>query len=285
MSIEDFKKCILFLKEDKKSSISLIGGEPTLHPKFSEILEIIKKVDFIDSIFIFSNGLFGDQIRKCFIDFSLVKKISFLINYNHPNILGKKDELLKENLRVLSKNEINIILGINLYKKNQDFEYLIEACNKYAIKNVRWALAVPNNNINSKIDVRAHFISYINDIFQLLEICLKNNIKPQVDCNNIPLCFLSDTELRRMTYLGNSDISICSPVIDILPNLDVIRCFAFPDYKVKLNEFRTSDEIYNHFEKNIDLNAEKRFLVSECENCISYQLRGKSCACLAYKMN
>lgn len=39
VTLENFKKILNFIKVDKTSKVGLIGGEPTLHPKFNEILD------------------------------------------------------------------------------------------------------------------------------------------------------------------------------------------------------------------------------------------------------
>jgi len=64
MSLEDFKWLIDFSKRSGVYEVRLIGGEPTLHPQFLEIIQELLFDDEITHIHIFSNGTFNERILK-----------------------------------------------------------------------------------------------------------------------------------------------------------------------------------------------------------------------------
>lgn len=81
MSLENYIKILKYLTEDnKEKKIGIIGGEPTLHPQFQEILietnhcAIANKVDFT----LFTNGI---ELEKYLPYIGM--NISILINCNN----------------------------------------------------------------------------------------------------------------------------------------------------------------------------------------------------------
>jgi len=73
------------LSHSKTNRVGIIGGEPTLHPNFSGIIEKTKKFadNFNSRVCVFSNGiLLGDYARL------FDNKCTVLLNLNHPDIVG-----------------------------------------------------------------------------------------------------------------------------------------------------------------------------------------------------
>jgi hypothetical protein len=285
MTLKDFSRVIQFLKESKDSSCCIIGGEPTLHMQFIEMLDMCKNAEYLNHVHVFSNGLFNDKILKYLLDFSNYKRLSFLINFNLPEFLGNRINIIRKNIQVLRENEIDIILGVNFYKYNQPYQYLLDACFEYNIKSVRWSLVVPNTIEKAAADAKEYFTSFSPAIVRFISDCAKNKITPSVDCNNIPLCMINDEDIKLLATHGNSSlrVSVCSPVIDVLPNLKVVRCFALSDHQAYLTDFKNTDDIHKYFINLIDKKLSEELLIPECAECISYKYRERSCGCLAYK--
>ncbi len=287
ISIDNLIKVLAFIKKSKIDNFSIIGGEPTLHPYFIEILNILTKQVFLKSVLIFSNGIFNQFVLDSIIKLSETKKLSLLINYNDPIILGvNRNGILLHNIKELVKKNIEIILGLNIYKHHQDFNYIIEKSKDFGLTNIRWSLVVPNGINQSNLNVKDYFIEYKSELIKFLELCRLNGIKPQVDCNNIPLCLYDDDEFKKIVFLENNGISACYPIIDILPDLSVIRCFALSEEtKVNLLDFNNKREIDNYFSREIDDKYASLPLFEECNNCVSFKMKNKSCGCIAYKLN
>ncbi len=286
MSLSDFIKVVEFNEQSKSHRIAIIGGEPTIHPQFLDFLEILKGREKTQSVYFFSNGLFSQGILNAFIQLSSVKRISFLINYNHPSVIReKRNKLILSNIDKLLESQIELTFGINIYKHKQDYAYIIAAIKKYKLKSIRWAIVVPNDIKKANIDVKAYFNEYKKEVLNFLKTCYSNDIIPFVDCNNLPLCIYDDEEFRELVFLGHNSISACCPVIDVLTDLSVIRCFALSEYKkAKLSDFKTIDDIRKYFEETIDKDISSIPLFEECKECVSFKMKKKSCACMAYKI-
>ncbi len=260
MSLEDIAKVIEFSKNSDVRSINLIGGEPTLHPEFIKIIDKILQEEYFEQLLLFTNGLFNKNILNKLLSFSEVMNLRILINYNHLN--SKLTEIIDSNIEAL-KDVAQITLGINFYKQSQDFDYIIDTSKKYGLKNIRWSLVVPNNELKSNVDVKKYFINHKNTIIDFLEKCLENEITPHVDCNNFPLCILNEKELRIFACSSETNlrVSVCPPVIDVLPDLRVIRCFVFSDYEVNLTDFSNLADLISYFEKSIDNKFKKHTII------------------------
>ena len=86
IDLVQFKKILNWL--DGGGRIGLIGGEPTLHPQFKEILEIISNYNQDTEFILFTNGIYLEQYIPC-----LPKNLSILINLNQPQAMTTQQYL------------------------------------------------------------------------------------------------------------------------------------------------------------------------------------------------
>jgi len=104
MSLEDFKTTLLKMKKNPKIKvIKLLGGEPTLHSKFKEIIKLsLKEFKHIE---LFTNGFFSKKIHL------LIKKnlfqIKCIFNISTPGFQNN------EKLRNIIVNRIKEFGAVN----------------------------------------------------------------------------------------------------------------------------------------------------------------------------
>lgn len=284
MSIEDYKHTLEFLKRNRMSTIRFLGGEPTLHPDFDEMLDIAKDDNKINGIDIFTNGVFSEEIREKLIDVSHMKPVSLIFNYNDPNVIGKdSNDKLLENLEILGmQSNIKVTIGINFFKPDQRFDYIIDTALNYNVGYIRYSIAAPNSE-EKRDTPRDYFNTMTGVIKDFLTAIKDNRLKAGIDCNMYPICML-DEELRDLFGKGNPRIRepYCQPVLDVKPNLDVIRCFAIGNDPVNLKEFDDFMNLYDHFEEKADYS---NTLFEECKSCNVYKSSGQACSCIAFHKN
>ena len=122
ISINNFQKALNFVLHSKSFGgfIGIIGGEPTLHSRFSELLMIVSNINKLKRVVIFTNGIKIDE--TC--NLTSNQKFSFLINVNSPEIIGNSNySRLTKNINnfVLKYNKKHTItLGLNLYKPEKN---------------------------------------------------------------------------------------------------------------------------------------------------------------------
>lgn len=286
MTRENFIKIINFLKSSKtkNTDIRIIGGEPTIHPKFIEFIKIVVDDPFFQHIHIFSNMTFPIEIAYALIEFSNKKEISILPNFNDIDISKDKFELIVKNIKLLRKKKIITTIGINIYNPNQDLNSLYRLVKETRIKKIRWTIVSPNKKIDKDFDLKKYFNGFYDKLIEFFDFAVENRCILNLDCASIPLCAFTKEQvyeliIRNPNFLKNRE---CGISLDINPKLEVFRCFALSDYyKVKIENNSSMSDIYSDIKNNV---KEDMVLFEECKECPRYKLNGKSCACLAYKI-
>lgn len=289
---ENFKKAVDYIVNSGHDYVGIIGGEPTLHPKFEELINIALDNNHIREIRVFTNGITLDKHIKLFSN----KRVSVLLNLNSPNDIGKKNfDKVISNLNEFEKYNFinqNFTIGINMYKPDFDYEYYLDTVTRFRCVNARVAIAVPNNIAESRnADPLNYFEEMKPRVMQFFKELKKLKITPSYDCNLMPACITTDEEKEFLEsfkvfkiHTNLNDNPKCEPVIDILPDLKVVRCFGCSELcKAELDHFGNLNEIKDYFAQTIDkpsylINASKR-----CETCL-YQNTGTCTGgCIAFK--
>jgi MoaA/NifB/PqqE/SkfB family radical SAM enzyme len=183
-------------KIDKPLEIILLGGEPTLHPKYFDILDNVwnlhksgKDLEFGIISNGFSKPYFDDNFLKKHLKYK--EKFSFSITY-HPSQHSKETQnILKENILKINKDfllNINVIL--DTYKNDDKIRDLLDFLVK---NNIGFYYNIPFETINNKVQ---HFdnseeylkwlemininyksqkeLSYNGDLFNDIDVVLNN---------------------------------------------------------------------------------------------------------------
>ncbi|MDJ0306773.1 radical SAM protein [Dehalobacter sp.] len=296
ISDDNYGYIIDFFKKSAHADLRLLGGEPTLHPNFEKWVNQGIDDPFFRRIQIFTNAIALDNaLSRSIVD----NKVSFLINLNGPDVIG--EHLYKrtignvENLvfEYRRKNiEPQVTLGINIFEPDFQYQYIIEQSKRLKLKTIRYSITVPSDN-NQKGSLE-HYESFVPGLVDFLDDCHRNGISPHVDCNNPPKCIFSNEQLVNFIYSGFDLIhkGICSPVMDIRPDLSVARCFVFEDYlSVNIKDFNTVQEVSDFFLRKIDSRRYSNPPFKQCSGCrfweekkciggcLGYSVRGKLSAC------
>ena len=238
---EAFDKAVDFIVGDgSHSSVGLIGGEPTVHPKFEYFMRKLIADERVKGIIVYTNGILMD----CFWNVLCHPKTHLLINCNSPKDIGQRQfEHLCKNLNVLIEEKLcadRITLGINMYKHDFEYKYLLELLIKHKIHHVRVSITVPNFDEERNSNPHLYFADMKPRMLEFFHELLKNEIIPNFDCNKIPSCLIEEEELSSFSqYFDNDFIKRnisksniittevhCAPVIDIRQDLTAVRCFG-----------------------------------------------------------
>ncbi len=293
ISIEDFKYALNFLKSsDNNEPLKLVGGEPLLHSKFSEILDIITQDDFFKSVEVFSNGIDIDK----YINKLLHNKIILLINCNSENDIGNTlYNKLKNNVAMLSDiYKDRFYLGINLYKKDLDYSFIFDLLKAAKLGMLRFSIAVSNfdkENTSSILQSYKEFQPLLRNFFK---DCIKNEVVPYYDCNSLPGCILEPEDKKLLLNLNdlskkNHYMSTlfsqnkCNSVITILPDLTACKCFFYSLNRVNIKDFKYYKNLKDYFSNTMDIYFDVAFIKRECENCKT-RINNRCGICPLYKM-
>lgn len=295
ISIENYKTALNFAVRSKEDRLGLIGGEPLLHPEFEELVEIALKSS-IPTVLLFTNGVFLNRFFHLFGS----DKFTVLVNINSPEDIGEKQYTrIVDNLDYLInkmhvKNKISI--GVNIYKEDMDFDFITNLVKRYGFNRLRLAITVPNREEKREESSIAYFKRMKPITFKLFRKLQELNCMPNYDCNGMPVCVTTDEEKEWLKEFWKyekcagrtniTDCHKCSPVIDVLPNLDVVRCFGLSDsLKTNLSKFETMNQLRGYFRHEIDNLMSLIPSNEECVNCLYKNTGSCDGGCLAFKLD
>jgi sulfatase maturation enzyme AslB (radical SAM superfamily) len=289
ITMENFAKYIKFLKNNGIREAKLLGGEPTLHPKFKAIVKYLNSDDFFEKILIFTNAL---SLNEEMVDEIISPKVSFLVNYN------KEEDIGKENFKKTSDNidylvgEYNkhnsghrVTLGINISEPDFDYKYIVDKSQELGLDNIRYSLTVPTKINEDYVSIK-EYEKFIPGILEFFKYANRRNIRLSIDCNNIPKCLFEKEELLEV-ILGNNDMcerKYCTMPLDIDMDLNVTRCFPFKNrFEVNLEDFNDMGELVDYFGSRIDKYRFNEPTFKECVDCELFKERLCQGGCLIYK--
>ncbi len=269
MTLEGLEIILDFLIGSEIKNLRFMGGEPLLYPDIKKLINLVQRKGNWDNVTIFTSGLFPVDIF-CLID-SLVPHL--VVNINHPTIYTVDEwQIINRNLFEAIKRGLGITLGYNIYQVFFDYEFLLNIAIEYGIGSVRVCIANPIGTIGNDI-LRGKSRKIIGSrILAMVEAFSSKNIKIIFDCVLTP-CLFSNDEYGRLVKLMHSNCmrdGVCSPALDIRPDLTVHRCFAMgDDLRAHISDFNNTRELGDYFIDNTDkfkwiLNPE------ECKNCKEY---------------
>ena len=98
----------------------------------------------------------------------------------------------------------------------------------------------------------------------------------------LPKITLLSWNYERAIFMGER--SVCSPVIDLYPDLTATRCFGcYGNLKVSIKDFKNINDLKNHFFMEIDSRLVHNYSRPECKDCYKFKTFACFGGCLCYK--
>lgn len=286
---ETFLRLLDFSAPD--GEVGIIGGEPLVHKDFDELMCLALSDFRFRKITVFTNGIFLDKHQEALND----TRISVLVNANSKKDIGKSafEKMERGIALLLEKTRASVSLGINVYEVGQDFSDFLYLVRKYNFKKIRVSVVIPKEKTGSGID---YFIRMKPTLLNLYGELKNSGVCPCYDCNAIPECVYTDTEMafletlpfandfEREIFLGKR--SVCSPVVDLYPDMTATRCFGcYGLGRVDIREFDNIFDLKNYFFKEIDARLVHPYAWEKCKSCYKYKTFACFGGCLCYKEN
>jgi len=287
LTMETLGQVIKFLQHSHCQEIGLIGGEPTLHPQFGEILSRLVEKEHFRKVFVYSNGI---ALERFFPD-ALKLEVCYLINVNDPKFIGEERFQAIRHMLTAAQQLHHLeqfSLGINLFEECQSFEPALQLCTEFGFRALRLSVVVPKNTTSA----RDYFFQLKPTLMALYHRLKELHITPKYDCNIVPPCMFTQEELQFLRTMPGSpeDIAritgawaVCKPVVDIYPDLSVARCFGFSDKRHhKLTDFSDISDVERCmiYETDLQFLGKPPEICAECYLCQTLRCFG---GCLRFR--
>jgi len=258
------------LESSNEKHLSLLGGEPTLHPDFIDFVIYLHERKF--HVNVFTSGILSDKNLCAAKEYLLkipVENLSFVCNYNHPDTSTiAETQQIHKFFKHFSKY---ISLSFNLYQKDFDFTFLVNTINRYDLKkHIRLGLAQPIPGQKNECLSRNEIPEISEKFRNQLHILEENRISIGFDCG-MPLCIFSNEDIGRLFKLNGGRVAFsCGPAIDISSDMQVWACFPLSNYEKKsLYDFNNMEEIKKYFsEQHNHIRKTEHGIFEACQTCI-----------------
>lgn len=276
-----------FFQSGGDSNLSLLGGEPFLHPDIVDyILYIINRGMHVT---VFTSGVVGEKmLSEAAQKLECVdpKMLSFVVNMNNP-----KDTSFPENdaiARFLKSFARFSTLSINVYKLKFDYSYALDAINKYGLqRHIRLGLAHPIPGKKNMCIKPEQLRAMAEELISYLPTFEAFNIHVGFDCG-MPMCIFTDDEIGMLFKHTGGNLNFrCGAAIDVGPDMSVWACFPLSGYnKRSLFDFQNHEELCRFFaDFHNTVRVEVGGLFEKCDTC-KYREQGIcSGGCLSHGLN
>lgn len=294
ISLEQFEFILNWLDKDNNkdaiSNIGLIGGEPTLHPQFKQILEITDKfiTKYNGSGTLFTNGVYLEQYLA-----HIPENFTILLNINTPKAMAKWQwDALQKTLQKLYfigwlDTPWKVTIGCNICMEIDDYDFLWNIVDQYKISHVRVSVTAPTKE-EYKNNKDLYYTSMIPKFLNFVKEAEKRNITLGRDCNYIPYCYYENPNdlalVQKILQVPFHDVPHCGPIVDITPDFTASSCFGAYE-TVNCAKFDTYSQLIYYLVNACVIPKFKNNNTGKCKNCEKHKLMLCQGGCLAFSQN
>ncbi len=276
MTLNDFYRLLIWAKKNKWNRMVFLGGEPTLHPDFSDMLKLCYKHKMF--ITIATNNVFPSRI------ISNVKSFwheNVIVNYNARQVANSSQQrFFDRNLKEWKARNISFGFSYIIGKDKEDLRKLFFDVEYYKPTFVRTSLALPDSskqNLGCNIfDYSQHFF---RQIMQIQKECVRLRI-PFYNYRPIPVCMFSDKEWKKLKEISPYVAYTRCPIgykgrytymLTVNPDLSFSFCYSVFMKNENILKFKNRKEL-NAFLKKNTAQLISNCLIESCNECLAHDL-------------
>lgn len=260
-----------FLQSSGENHISLLGGEPTLHPEFVDFVIYLLERGFRLTVFtcgIMSESRF-DEIKSHLTKIPL-ERLTIVCNINHPEQTPSTSEEEKRAHRFLTLMGPWTMPGFNIYRLDFKLDFIFDLVNRYGMRReLRLGIAHPVPGLNNIYIPPEQITEVLNRLYSYRYLFDRSRVKPGLDCG-FPLCSFSNEQLGWLYRLKDHNDFGCGPALDITPDMSVYSCFPLSRFQRKsLFDFNSIKEVVEFYRKlHNSIRAEMAGIFEKCDGCV-----------------
>ncbi len=280
MSRADLRKVMDFLSSSGERNLRLLGGEPTLHPEFIEMVSEGLERGF--HVHLFTNAMMPKAVAD-FLGGLPPERISLLCNVSPQAKVAAADQ--EKVHYALSQLGPRAQVGITLTSPNFEYDFLLDYIAQYNLrKHIRVGIAQPIVGAENTYLKTADYREAGRSIVAMAQACIKKDILIGFDCG-MTLCMFSSEEIGILATCSEGLKVLCQPIVDVGPNLEIWHCFPLSEVlNSHLERFANRSDIGRFYQEKVS-----RYRTFGCmDKCLTcaYMRRGQcNGGCLAHAMN
>jgi organic radical activating enzyme len=281
MDFKEVVRVVDLVAASGRNHVSLLGGEPTMHSRFLEILEYVLERRMEATVF--TNALASKATLEGIARLRQLPRVKFVVNVNAPEVdshMARQEAFL----RALPES-CDISHNICLYDRS--FDFLVGMFERTDLRKnrIRVSLAQPIAEKENAFVRPDQYAPVARHLVDLAEALLSRGVKLSLDCG-WPLCIFSDEHLGRLRRTGADLKFVCSTALDFAPGGVVWTCYPLMSVSRRTWDFDdTLDGIAQSFvEKNRGLRARSGSagVFAACEGCLYLEHGHCAGGCLAH---
>ncbi len=268
-----------FFSISDEKFVSLLGGEPTLHPQFTDI--VLYLIERGMKVNIFTSGIMSDkkleEMKKYLTKIS-PEQLSFVCNVNNPEQTPAPIEEQEKLHKFLSLMGPWTEPGFNIYRTDFKLDFIFDLLTRYGMRHgLRLGIASPVPGYDNIFIHPDDIKKVVDKLYSYREMFEQFQLGPGLDCG-FPLCSFNDEQLGWIFRITGHIEFGCGPALDITPDLEIYSCFPMSGYhRRSIFEFDNMGQIseyYNNLHQQI--RNEISGIYDECQDCVS--LKTMRCA-------
>jgi MoaA/NifB/PqqE/SkfB family radical SAM enzyme len=216
----DFEARLSFLERSGIDEIRLLGGEPTLHPQFVELIGRARRTG--KPIIIFSNGLMPEKALSHLASLSPAE-CTVLVNVNEPRAVG--EEVHARRCAAIRRLGERVLLGFNIYRVDFQLDFLLPMIAEAGCRPaIRLGMAQPCLSGDNTYVHPGQYVAIGRKIARFARDAARAGVALEFDCGFVR-CMFSDADLAMLKASGADVGWRCNPVLDIDIEGWVIHCY------------------------------------------------------------
>lgn len=220
MSAARFEVALDLLERSGVDEARLLGGEPTAHPLFPELLARALTRGF--RVIVFTGGLMPPRALRA-LETAPIERLGVLVNALAPD--SPRGPLARQ-LQVLRRLGPKATLGTTIAAPDAPLDFLLERIDEWGLaRAVRLGLAHP---VVSGANAFLHPRHYAEAGRRIAAFGLRaraRGVRLDLDCGFVPCLFPAGA----LAALGLEAAALghrCGPALDLLPDGRVVGCYA-----------------------------------------------------------
>lgn len=296
MALKDFPWIIKKFKKEKIDHIELLGGEPTLHSEFAQILKLsLQNFLFIS---LYTNGLFSEKIKNLLLKYS--PRLYLIVNISTPGFLFNKKirGLVLKNVSALAGKTPLALSIVSSFLNPIEASNLINLIPKKILKKVivKLNLITPIANDKNYLSIK-DFPKIGKNLCRAIQK-IKQLGPPKIfkfSGRFRPCMFSSDDRkfLRKdgLNFITQrtSDhfLSKDGDWFHVNSELNTFKCYPLSTIDIdkidKQTNFKRLKNKYDRLQKIY----EKKYILPECKKCLYFGFKKNQCSgpCIGFRIN